>query len=424
MAQVSVRRRRITCAAAVVAVVAFGGLATWLAIGFALPWYHLRAARRALAAFHPSEANAHIAPCLKAWPQSSEVHFLAARAARLADDADMAQSQLEECERLSKSPAFAVEWAMLRAQNGDLDNVETYLRQQVLEDHPDTLFILDAMTRGYVRVYRFALAQYCLKLWLEREPNSAPALLHRARIWERIHNYQDAADDFRRVLEVDGSLSEARLGLANSLIELAQPAEALPYLEQLRQTQPDDPQVLVRLACCQNALNRPADARVILDEVLTVHPDCTPALSGRAQVALQHGDSDEALRWAIKAMAVDPHDYQINFLFYQCLKQCGKQKEAQEQFAKVEKIKSSILRMQELGTKKLQAAPNDPALRCEMGTLSISLGQDEVGLGWLLSALQKRPDYKPAHAALAQYYDRKGDSRQAAHHRQLASQTR
>jgi tetratricopeptide (TPR) repeat protein len=420
MAQAS-SRRRIAYAALVA--VGLGGLATWLAIAEGLPSYHLRAARRALVAFHAGEATAHLAPCLKAWPQNSEVHFLAARAARLADDSDTAQAQLEACERLSKSPEFAVEWAMLRAQNGDLDSVETYLRQQVLEDHPDTLFILDAMTRGYVRVYRFALAQYCLKLWLEREPDSVPALLHRARIWERIHNYQDAADDFRRVLEVDGSSSEARLGLANSLIELAQPGEALQHLEQLRQTQPDDPQVLVRLACCQNTLNRPAEAQSILDVVLAEHPDCTPALSGRAQVALQQGDVDGALRWAAKAMAVDSYDYQINFLFYQCLKQCGKQKEAQEQFAKVEKIKSNILRMQELGTKKLQAAPNDPALRCEMGTLSISLGQDEVGLGWLLSALQKAPDYKPAHAALADYYDRKGDSRQAVHHRQLASQT-
>jgi tetratricopeptide (TPR) repeat protein len=422
MAPVLSRRRRIAYAAVVA--VALGGLATWLSIAEGLPWYHLRAARRALTDFHAQEASAHLAPCLKAWPQSSEVHFLAARAARLADDSDTAQAQLEECERISKSPEFAVEWAMLRAQNGDLDNVETFLRQQVLDDHPDTLFILDAMTRGYVRVYRFALAQYCLKLWLEREPNSAPALLHRARIWERIHNYQDAADDFRRVLEVDSSLSEARLGLANSLLELAQPAEALQHLEQMRQTQPDDPQVLVRLACCQNTLNRPADARVVLDQVLASHPDCTPALSGRAQVALQQGDADEALHWATKAMAVDPYDYQINFLYYQCLKQCGKQKEAQEHFVKVEKIKASILRMQELGTKKLQAAPNDPALRCEMGTLSINLGQDDVGLGWLLSALQKAPDYKPAHAALAEYYDRKGNSRQAAHHRQLASQTR
>jgi tetratricopeptide (TPR) repeat protein len=397
------------------------GLAAWLFVAFALPWYHLRAARQALKQFRPEEARRHLAVCLAKWPQHSDVHFLAARAARLADDPVTAESQLDEAEQLERTEDCAVERAMLRAQNGDLDSVEAYLRRQVDTDHPDTIFILDAMVRGYARVYRFFLAQYTLKLWLDREPDSIHALWHRGQIWARLHNYQDAAEDFRRVLTIDAGMTEARLALANALLELAQPAEALEHLEQLREARPEDPQVLVRLACCQNTLNRPGEARVILDQVLAIEPDCTPALQGRAQVALQQGDAEEALKWAQKALDVDRHDYQANYLLYQCLKQCGKEKEAQAQFVKVERIKTNILRMQELGTKRLQAAPEDPALRYEMGMLSIEMGQEEVGLGWLLSAVQKAPDFKPAHAALADYYDRKGDSRRATLHRQQAS---
>jgi predicted Zn-dependent protease len=403
------------------AALAFAGLATGLVLAFAMPRYHLRAARKALEQFHADEARTHLNACLKAWPASGEVHLLAARAARLADDPQAAEAQLQDCEKLDRSPEVVLERAMLHAQFGDVDRVEGYLRQQVVEEHPDTLFIMDALIRGYIRLYRVNLAQFTVKLWLERYPDSPQALLHRARMWESVHNYQDAAEDFRRVLAVDDTSAEARLGLANSLLELAQPAEALEHLEELRRQRPDDPQVLVRLACCQNTLNRPVEAREILDAVLAEHPDLPPALQGRAQIALQQGDSEEAERWARKAIEAAPYDYQVNYLFYQCLKQCGKSKEAQEQSAKVERIKASILRMQELGTHKLQATPDDPALRCEMGVLSIGLGQDEAGLGWLLSALQKAPDYKPAHAALAAYYERKGDSRQAAYHRQQAS---
>jgi tetratricopeptide (TPR) repeat protein len=396
----------------------------WTVCSVGLPRYHLRAAQRALEQFQPALALAHLDPCLKAWPQSSEIHLLAARAARLADDAQGATLHLQECEQLGWSPAVALERAMLRAQNGDLDKVEDYLRHQVEQEHPDTIFILDALTRGYVRVYRFNLAQVCLKLWLERQPESTQALLHRAQMWVLLHNFQDAAEDFRHVLEKDGTCTEARLGLASTLLELAQPEDALEQLEELRRQQPDNPDVLVRLASCQNALSRHADAAAILDAVLASHPDHAAALQARAQVALQQGDAEAAEKWTRQALASNPYDYQVNFLLYQCLQQGGKHDEAREQNAKVERIKASILRMQELGMRQLQASPDDPALRYELGMLCLGLGKDEVGLGWLLSALQKAPDYKPAHAALAQYYERKGDSEQAANHRQKAAQAR
>jgi tetratricopeptide (TPR) repeat protein len=412
-------KRRFFVSTVVVALLA---LVSWLLLAFALPRYHLRAARQALSDLHADLAQPHLAACLKAWPANPEAHLLAARAARLQGDSTTADEHLRQCEHQDWSPDVALERAMLRAQNGDLDKIEDYLRYQVEQDHPDTVLILDALVRGYIRVYRFNLAQLCLKRWLERQPDSTAALLHRARMWEMVHNYQDAAEDFRRVLQVDSASVEAQLGLANSLLELAQPGEALHYLEELQKQHPDDPQILVRLACCQNTLNNPAEAQVLLDKVLASQPDLVPAIQGRAQVALQLGNPEEAEEWARKAIALAPYDYQVNYLFFQCLKQCGKPKEAQEQFAKVERIKANVLRMQELGNRKLQAAPNDPALRCEMGTLCFEFGQDEVGLGWLLSALQKAPDYRPAHAALAQYYERKGDSQRAAQHRQLAAQ--
>jgi predicted Zn-dependent protease len=413
-------RRRLGLAAAAVALFA---LAAWLILTFTLPRYHWRAAEKALAQFHADEARTHLAPCLKAWPRNGEVHLFAARAARLADDSTAAREQLQECEGLGWSPDVALEWAMLHAQNGDVDKVEAYLRDKVDHDHPDTVFIMDALARGYIRLYRFNLAQITLKRWLERQPNSIQALLHRAHMWELIHNYQDAAADFRHILELDATNMDARLGLANSLLAVAEPTEALPHLEELRRQHPDDPQVLVRLACCLNTLNRPDEAKTILDAVLATDPNLTPALQGRAQVALQQGNPEEAEEWARKAMALDPYDYQVNYLFYQCLKQCGKKKEAEEQNAKVEHIKACIVRMQELGNRKLQAAPGDPALRYEMGKLCFELGQEEVGLGWLLSAVQKAPNYKPAQEALAAYYERKGDGERAAYHRRLASAT-
>jgi tetratricopeptide (TPR) repeat protein len=405
---------RIRLALAALALLAIAG---WISLAFGVPRYHLREARRALTQFHPEQARVHLDSCLRTWPQSSEIHLLAARAARLADDTDGAEMHLQECERLDWSPAVTLERALLRAQNGDLDQVEGYLHYQVKEEHPDTVFILEALARGYVRLYRISQAQFCLKLWLEMEPNNTRALLAQGHMWAQVHNFTDAVGDFRRVLEVEGASAEARLGLANALLELAQPEEALPLLEELRQQQPDNPEVLVRLARCQVMLNRPDEALATLDDVLASHPDLAPALHGRAQVALQQGNPEEAEKLARRAVAANPYDYEQNYLLYECLKQCGKPKEAQKQFLELERIKKSLQRMQELARQDLQSAPNDPAVRYEMGMLCLGLGREEVGLGWLLSALQKAPEFKPAHAALAKYYQSKGDDERAEQHR-------
>jgi tetratricopeptide (TPR) repeat protein len=404
------------------AALSFSAFAIWLVVAILVPQYHYRAARQALEQFQAESASAHMAACLRAWPQSGEIHLLAARAERLANHVEGTEAELEAC-RLLNVPLHDItrERAMLRAQNGDLDSVEKFLRNDVELGHPDTIFILEAMVRGAIRVYRLNLAKHCLKLWLERQPDSVQAFLLRARMWELVHNYQDAVSDYQHVVEIDKNNTEARLGMANCLLELAQPSEALVYLEGLARQHADDPQILVRLACCLNSLNRAAEAQTILDGVLANHPDMTPALQGRAQVALQQGDPEEAERFARQSMALDPYDYQVNYLYYQCLKQNGKFKEAEAQFVQMEKLKNGILRMQELANHKLQAAPNDPALLCEMGTLCIEMGQGEVGLGWLLSALQKAPNFKPAHVALAHYYEQIGDGQRAAIHRRLAA---
>jgi Tfp pilus assembly protein PilF len=40
--------------------------------------------------------------------------------------------------------------------------------------------------------------------------------------------------------------------------------------------------------------------------------------------------------------------------------------------------------------------------------------------GWLLGAVQDDPGYRPAHAALADYYQRRGNTKAAEYHRQRA----
>ena len=71
-------------------------------------------------------------------------------------------------------------------------------------------------------------------------------------------------------------------------------------------------------------------------------------------------------------------------------------------------------------SRQLSDAPRDPALHCRLGVLLLRLGRDEAGENRLLAAVQYDPGYRPAHQALADYYERTRRPDLAARHRRAA----
>src|SRR5207253_931100 len=128
----------------------------------------------------------------------------------------------------------------------------------------------------------------------------------------------------------------------------------------------------------------------------------------------------QAEGWLRRAAEARPNDYQARALLVQALSQQNKAVEARTQQRKAEELKGRSERLGELTSRKLSEQPLDPALHYEMGVLLLRGGHPEVGEKWLLSALRLDPDYGPAHAALAVYYQRQGDSARAAEHRRRA----
>ena len=66
--------------------------------------------------------------------------------------------------------------------------------------------------------------------------------------------------------------------------------------------------------------------------------------------------------------------------------------------------------------------PNDPGAAYQVGSALLRIRQDRLGLYWLDQALQRNPRYQPAHKALAEYYESKGEPEKAAPHRARVTQ--
>jgi tetratricopeptide (TPR) repeat protein len=402
-------------------------LACALAVALAGPqlWaaYCYRAAQRALGQNRPHEARSWLGPCLHVWPRSADVQLLAGRAARLDGDYEAARGHLGACQRLEGkgSDASVLEWALLRAENGELKGVESFLRARAERDPDQAAPIFEALATGYLRLYRVYDAMGCLEWWLRLAPDDARALYLRGRAWERVGAYAKAAADYEAAVGADPGHDEARLRLANAYLEDRDPRRALPHLELLRGRRPDDPEVLIRLAFAWNALGRLPESLALIDEVLERHPDNPTALSARGQLALEAERPAEAEGFLRRALAANPYDRRGLYALCQCLGQQGKREEAEAAKRRLKEAEETLDRLLTVSNQLMPRAPHDPALHYELGTLLVKMGHEDLGLGWYYSALEQDPAYRPAHEALADHFARAGDGERAAYHRRQAA---
>jgi Tfp pilus assembly protein PilF len=383
--------------------------------------YHLRAAQRAVARYEFDEAAEHLAACLRFRPDDASLHFQMARVERRAGRYDQAAEHLEKCQKLrGVDPQNALEWAMLRAQRGEIADVEGLLQQEVDRGSPETPQILEALGLGYIDTYRLDGAMYCLNRLLEVEPDNVQALLWRASLWQTAGNEAGAEADYRRAVAAQPEHVAARCRLGELLLRRNRAQEALQHYEYLRQLPGGDrTDVLLGLARSHRQLGDSDAARQVLDDVLARHPQDGDALRERGKLALDAGAPAEAEGWLRQAVGVHSYDAQANYLLSQSLQRQGKVDEAREYEAARERIEGDLKHLEQVFG-RVTKAPTDPAPRVEAGLICLRNGQEREGERWLLSALQQDPQDPRAHAALADYYERTGKPDLAAEHRRQA----
>ena len=383
-------------------------------------YWHYRGAQKAMGTRDFAGAHEHYLESLKVWSSSTDVHLKAARAARKAGDFEETERLLRRCIDLGgDADAIYLEQLLVQVQRGRLTDAGPPLVGRVLDNHPDSVAILEVLTLAYIQTYQLASAQNCMKRWLQLEPDRAEAWQLQAYLFDRLQNNTQALASYRRAVELDPNNDDARLQLAGQLAQANLVQEALGQFESLRQKQGDTAAVLKGMAYCYRTLNQPEEARRLLEAVLVQDPQDWRALAERGRLALDVESPLEAEKWLRHAAALAPYECDVSYSLAQCLKRLGKDREAAEVLAKLEQVQKDLAHMADLSGAIAQK-PHDPALRCEAGLLLLRNGLESEGLRWLESALAEDPLHKPTHQALADYYERMGKSEQAERHRRLA----
>jgi tetratricopeptide (TPR) repeat protein len=367
-------------------------------------------------------AREHLEQCLAYWPAHAETQFLLARACRRAGDVDAWQTHLRAAEALQwPAEDIRFERQLMQAQAGKLASIEANLLEQLNAGCPEEELIVEALVKGCIELYRPADADYWATQWIERHPERWQPWLYRGRVHYLNHATGRAVADYRHALEIKPDLRQGRLWLASALLVGGQFPEALPEFETYLRDEPDDPAGLLGLATCRLELNQQGPAEETLTRLLNRHPDHVAALLVRARLEMSRDAPDKAFVWLKKAEAVAPHEEDIlNALVLACRQQ-GRQDEAATYQKRLEAARKVTARLDAVRN-QIILTPNEVGPRYEAGMLCLRLGQAKEALNWLLGALDLAPDHQPTHQALADCYEKLGQTQRAAYHRFIAGQ--
>ena len=402
-----VRRRlwRIVSVAVILAAAALGGVNLWA-------WHHFRAAEKALRDENLDEAQDHICRCLRVWRLGPQTHLLAARIDGTAGRYAEAERHLRECRRLQHGVREETQFEeiLLRAQSGDIREVEQGLWNCVHTGDPRSRRILETLARVYMLETRLGAALEALTRWLELEPEAARAWHWRGKVYEGLMQTDKAIPDHEKAVELEPGRWGARLRLVRLLLNKHKVEAARLHLQELMRGHGDDLNVQVAQAQAYMLEGKEEESISLLDRLLEEHPHHFETLYLRSRLASQQEPSRpaEEEKFLRRALSERPADYRSLHALYLCLKQQGKEKEAAEVRAKQKRIEKDINRLNDLITNQVERAPYDPNVFSEVGELLIKLGDEEAGLQWLYRTLRDNPNHTHSRRILIDYYESKG----------------
>jgi tetratricopeptide (TPR) repeat protein len=410
-----VRRRPLTTFVLVILLLAIGG--TVGIYGYAVRQW--RQAQTAVRERRPTDANANLQFCLRIWPSDPNVHRLAARAARMAGDYPAAEQHLTRCLEIESgaSEDTQLEFLLLRAQSGEVEEVEAILLLFVERQHRDSELILETLAGVHMHNLRYGPAFSRLSEWIRQFPNTARPYHYRGWVLERLNQPSSAMEDYHRALQLYPNLDRVRLRVAEMYLEDKEPLRALPHLELLLARNPNQPEAQARLGQCRFMQGRHAEARKLLERASAALPHDTTTQLFLARLDIFDQDPARAEKRLRSILASDLSDTEARYTLVTTLRLQRRDAEAEAEMVEYDRQREVLDRANKLLQVEAKHPSRNPQAAFEIGSLLLGIRHDRQGLHWLDEALVRDPNHRATHELLADHFEKIGNRERAAFHR-------
>jgi Flp pilus assembly protein TadD len=142
---------------------------------------------------------------------------------------------------------------------------------------------------------------------------------------------------------------------------------------------------------------------------LEADPGIASALDGTAAILLRRRQPADALTHIERALAIEPFNPDFHYRRALALDRLGKSNEASAERATTDRLRREWSELEEM-RRQLLRSPGDRELQSRLAIWLLEHGRDEEGLTWAKKVLDSPSAHAPTAAALARYYEKKGET--------------
>ncbi len=294
--------------------------------------------RAAVAIGDAEEAVTYLGKALTLEPGANALHFQLSRAYRALGDAERANFHLEQRgdQQVRIRDRLSVQITMI-------SKTFAFEAARDLARDPENFSEIDFM--GFV-LTQFGdmpgVSNSLVMLLGELEETGEAGALERGRLHYALGGLlvaegrdQQAIDHFRRAVELDSGLRDARIKLGNALARKGEFAEAVTQYDAVLAADADNVSALGQRAAARTNLGQVTEARSDLERLIGLRPDDREAHLRLAGVLERLEQSETAVTHLVKAIALaptPPEKAEAHVRFAELLRRQGKVRSAAEQY--------------------------------------------------------------------------------------------
>lgn len=353
--------------------------------------------------------------------QCAECQYLDAKAARRLGDFRHAAQALERATSLHWNAAdLTRERTLALVQTGRSAEFEGELKAIFATelDPAETEEVYEALAYGHLAAFDGPEFLQCLDFWLQWNPQAVKPRLMRAQFYQQLTNHFEASQHYAAIVQDHPDSRAARLGWAECLLQLNQPAAAEVQLR-ICFTEQREAKAAVMLAQSLIQIGQSAAAVELLREFQE-----TPNPAERAEVleelgrwCLDQSQMDEAVTHLEESVKLAP---EVASAWHSLASAYSLQGQIAKSQHALSVSQETQLRLQRLGVLvvEINAHPQLLDLRIEAAQILFQQGMGRDAVAWLNTVLRRDPHHRQAHELLAEYYEQQGQTKLSQQHLQ------